>query len=80
MIRNIYKFVDMFSYAQNRYMNVNIHAKTRWTYVKTIGANIDGSLPADDAQYIANCYDRGIRFWADTVSPCDYTARNLFIS
>ena len=80
IIRNIDKFFDMFGYAQNRYMNVNIHARTRWTYVKTIGANIDGSLPADDAQYIANCYDRGIRFWADTASPCDYTARNLFIS
>jgi hypothetical protein len=61
-------------------MNVNIHARSRWTYVKTVGANVDGNVPADDAKYIADCFDRGIRFWADTTNPCDYSSANGFLS
>lgn len=80
-IKSIDQFFDAFGYAKREWMTVNIHQRSRWTYIKTNGANVDGSVPADDAQYIADCYDRGIRFWADTAHPCDYGyAANGFLS
>lgn len=80
-IKSFDEFFDAFGYARKEWMTVNIHQRSRWTYVKTNGANVDGSLPADDAKFIADCYDRGIRFWADTAHPCDYAyAANGFLS
>lgn len=80
-IKSIDQFFDAFGYAKREWMTVNIHQRSRWTYIKTNGANVDGNVPADDAQYIADCYDRGIRFWADTAHPCDYGyAANGFLS
>ena len=79
-IKAIDQFFDAFGYAKREWGNVNIHKRTRWTYVKTIGANVDGSVPADDAKYIADCFDRGIRFWADRVNPCNYSTANGFLS
>lgn len=80
VMRTIDAFFDAFGYAHNKWDFVNIHARTRWTYVKTVGANVEGGLPSDDAQYIANCYDSGIRFWADKTNPCDYRTANGFLS
>lgn len=80
-IKSIDQFFDAFGYAKREWMTVNIHQRSRWTYIKTNGANVDGGVPADDAKYIADCYDRGIRFWADTAHPCDYGyAANGFLS
>lgn len=79
-MRSIDQFFDAFGYAKHEWGDVNIHARSRWTYVKTLGANVDGSVPADDAQYIANCFDNGIRFWADTANPCNYSTANGFLT
>ena len=80
-IKSFDEFFDAFGYTKREWMTVNIHQRSRWTYIKTSGANVDGSVPADDAKYIADCYDRGIRFWADTAHPCDYGyAPNGFLS
>ncbi len=79
-IKSIDQFFDAFGYAKREWGNVSIHNRTRWTYVKTMGANVDGAVPADDAKYIADCFDRGIRFWADTVHPCDYSTANGFLT
>lgn len=79
-LRAIDQFFDAFGYSKRAWGTVNNHTRSRWTYIKTIGANVDGELPADDAKYIADCYDNGIRFWADTVHPCDYTTANGFLS
>lgn len=80
-IKSFDEFFDAFGYATHEWMTVNIHQRSRWTYVKTAGANVDGSVPADDAKYIADCYDSGIRFWSDTAHPCDYSyAPNGFLT
>lgn len=79
-MRSIDQFFDLFGYCVRRFGSVSIHNRTRWTFVQTRGANVEGGVPADDAKYIADCYDRGIRFWADTVHPCDYTTNNGFLT
>lgn len=79
VMKTIDQFFDAFGYSKREWGNVSRRNRTRWTYVKTIGANVEGGLPADDATYIANCYDSGIRFWADTTNPCDYSQANGFL-
>lgn len=72
-LKAIDKYFDMYGYTMNQHRLVNNHVRTRWTYVKTRGCTIEGSLPTDDADYICACYDNGIRFWSDTVRPLDYS-------
>lgn len=74
--RRIDDYFTSFGYAIGRNMIPLRKVRTRFTYVKTGGANIHGDLPADDAQYIANCYNRGIRFWADKTNVGVYTIAN----
>lgn len=50
--------------------------RSRFTYVKTLGCNVHGNLPVDDALAISKMYDRGIRFWKDTKHFCDYSLGN----
>lgn len=41
------------------------HRRSRFTYIKTIGAIVLGQLPQEAMKYIADRFNRGIRFWAD---------------
>lgn len=75
--RRIDDFFTMYGYANGRVEFPNIYARSRYTYIKTVGCNIYGTLPSEDAQYIANCYDRGIRFWHDHTHVGDYTLPNI---
>lgn len=59
-------FFTMYGYAIKRYGIPMRHNRQRFTYVKTVGVNVHGYLPADDAKKIADIYNNGIRFWADT--------------
>lgn len=74
--RRIDDFFTSFGYAIGRVMIPLRKTRTRFTYVKTASANIHGALPADDAQAIANIYNRGIRFWADHERVGIYTIAN----
>lgn len=73
-------YFTMFGYAIGKYGQPSRYTRTRFTYIKTMGANCGGNLPADDAQFIADCYNKGIRFWADTAHVGDYTLANGLIS
>ena len=56
-----------------------------WTYTKTIGCSITGSIPSEAAREIVNIYNNGITFWKyqgfdnqghDLTKVCDYTQNN----
>lgn len=74
--KRIDDFFTCFGYSVGVIKAPQRHLRSRFTYVKTIGCNVSGSLPSSDAKYIADCYDRGIRFWADVDNVCNYNARN----
>ena len=74
--RRIDDFFTSFGYSVGRVMIPLRKTRTRFTYVKTASANIHGALPADDAQVIANIYNRGIRFWVDHEHFGVYTLAN----
>ena len=54
-----------------------MYNRTRFTYVKTSGCNVHGTMPASDARVIEEMFDRGTRFWVSTVSNIgDYSNGN----
>lgn len=75
--RRIDDFFTMYGYARGVVAIPNNHLRQRFTYVKTIGCNVYGTLPSNDAQYIAECYNNGIRFWVDHDRVGDYSIPNL---
>lgn len=72
-------FFTMYGYAVRKYGTPPRHRRQRFTYVKTVGANVHGALPADDAQTIADIYNNGIRFWADTTNVGNYALGNALL-
>lgn len=57
------KFFTMYGYAFNKFGIPNPSNRTKWYYVKTIGAKVVGECPADDIKKICEIYDNGITFW-----------------
>ena len=74
--RMIDDYFTMFGYAQNKILTPNKHARSRFTYVKTIDSNVYGNLPNNAKNEIAKLYNRGIRFWADTQNFRNYAYPN----
>lgn len=56
-------YFTRYGYATHRNKIPNVSSRPHWNYVKTIGATITGSLPADDAKKICQILDAGVTFW-----------------
>lgn len=80
--RAIDDFFTMYGYTQNKIATPNRHARTRYTYVRTVGFNPIANIPQEARKFIATRYDNGIRFWVDHESNtfCNYTTDNLPLS
>lgn len=57
------RYFDMYGYKVNLMKTPSMHNRPRWTYTKTSGCIVHGSLPADDAAKIERIFDKGCRFW-----------------
>ena len=69
-------FFSKFGYAIHKVKTPNIHARTRWTYIKTRGCQIHGNLPSDAVAEIQSIFDNGITFWADAINFGNYNLNN----
>lgn len=67
--RIIDNYFDMFGYKINRVQMPNIKARPFFTYIKTKGATILGTLPSDSASEIRQIFDRGVTFW--NITKCE---------
>lgn len=56
-------YFSMYGYATKKLKRPNITARPEWNYVKTVGCEIEGAVPSDDALEIQSIYDKGVRFW-----------------
>lgn len=56
-------YFERFGYAINRIMTPSRLARPHWTYVKTLGCTIVGSIPNDDMNAICKIFDNGITWW-----------------
>lgn len=61
-------YFQKYGYATKKVKIPNVNVREHWTYVKTIGCTITGSLPADDESTICSIFDSGITFFKDEAS------------
>ena len=69
-------FFDMYGYAIRQKAVPNMNARPYYTYVKTKGCVVHGSIPADDCRVIESIFDNGIRFWKNHNQIGDYSVNN----
>ena len=59
-------FRSVFGYKQSQYRSINLHARSNWTYIRTLGLNASGNFPDDDMKVIKQIFDKGVFFWSYT--------------
>lgn len=69
-------YFTKFGYAINRIKVPNRNVRPYWTYTKTIGCTITGSVPCDDMKKICSIYDKGITFWKNGGNIGNYSLSN----
>lgn len=56
-------FFTVYGYRINRVQRPNIHARSIYTYVKTVGCCPTGDMNSDELRTIGNIFDNGVTFW-----------------
>lgn len=75
--RIVDSFFDTYGYAQKRIVyTINRNARPHWTYLKTGGINLLGSVPSDDLKLLQQIYDKGVTFWRHADEVGDYSLDN----
>ena len=70
-------YFTKYGYAQKKIDNINLHARQRFTYVKTLGCNVTGGAPFSHLRKIEEMINAGCTFWADTSKVFDYSDNPL---
>lgn len=78
--RTIDNYFSMYGYAQHIVATPNIHARSQWTYIKTVGAKVGGSMPGVYEREIERALDNGITFWANPQNVGNYSLDNDLLS
>lgn len=76
MARMLDDYFTMYGYRLNRVQVPNIHARPKYTYVKTVGCNMQGNLCNADLIRLQSIFDKGVTFWVDGNRIADYTQDN----
>ena len=69
-------YFNMYGYATHRVKVPNRNVRPYWTYTKTIGCVIHGSVPCDDMSKICSIFDNGITFWTSGANIGNYSLDN----
>lgn len=77
--RVIDDFWSMFGYKVNRVKVPNIRGRRNWNYVKTIDADILGSIPQYDLDEIKGLFNNGLTIWHNPSTFMDYSQNNDII-
>lgn len=72
-------YFDMFGYHVGDIRPYFPNARPHWTYIRTVGVNPTGSVPADDMKKICQIYDSGITWWMNGSEVGDYSLDNKAI-
>ena len=68
LVKRCDKYLSVYGYKQSVYRDINLHARTNWTFIKTNGLNAAGDFPDEDMQIIKRVFDKGIFFWSYTAT------------
>lgn len=74
--RMIDDYFTVFGYATHRVKVPNTHVRPHWTYTKTVGCMITGSVPGGDAAEICRIHDNGITYWMSGDEVGNYSLDN----
>lgn len=69
-------YFTRYGYATKRNKKPNRNVRPHWTFCKTIGCTISGSIPSDDAKKICQIYDNGITWWNHASEVGNYSLDN----
>ena len=69
-------FFDKYGYKQNTIGIPNQRIRPHWTYIKTVGCNVEASLPASIVAQINEIHDAGITFWKSLDEIGNYSLDN----
>ena len=72
-------YFDRFGYKVNETKIPNVTGRRNWNYVKTINCYIEADIPQDDLQNIKDLFNKGITFWHNPSTFCDYSQTNDII-
>ena len=61
--RIIDDYFSMYGYGVHRLKDIELHNRSNWDYVKTIGANIEGNCPAPVLNIIKGIFNSGVTLW-----------------
>lgn len=61
--RIIDDYFSMYGYAVHRAKDIELHSRTNWNYIKTIGCNVVGRCPAPALATIKGIFDNGVTLW-----------------
>lgn len=56
-------YFSMFGYKVARVKEIELHSRSNWNYVKTIGCNVEGECPSTVLTEIKQMFDNGITLW-----------------
>ena len=69
-------YFNMYGYATHRIKVPNRNVRPYWTYTKTVGCVVHGSVPCDDMSKICRIFDNGITFWTNGANIGNYSLDN----
>lgn len=72
-------YFAMYGYKQNKVMEINLRSRYYYNYIKTVGANITGTLPRNILEQIQVIFDNGVTIWHidnEGVKVLDYSNDN----
>lgn len=69
-------YFDAYGYAFNTLMQPSMTTRPYWTYVKTRGCIVEGTLPSEHAKRIESIIDNGCRFWRTIAQIGNYSLDN----
>lgn len=61
--RIIDDYFSMYGYSVHRAKEIELHSRTNWNYIKTIGCNIVGECPAPVMETVKAIFDKGVTLW-----------------
>ena len=73
-------FYTMFGYPVRSIQSPNLCARTKFTYIKTVGVIVKGSAPELVKQDLENKLNNGLRFWSSTADIGDFSVNNAVIT
>ena len=69
-------YYTMFGYPMRKIMVPMLKARTKFTYIKTVGCIVWGNVPENAKAFIQNMFDTGIRLWADADNIGNFNVQN----